>query len=336
MTDVARFSPSRVLAVALIGVGLLASSPAHAQATATTTMAESFFRQGQEKMAAGDYNAASDLFTRALKLDFTLGTLLNLAVCHEKQGKIATAWAEFSDVQARATRDNDTRRAEFARTHAVALEKSLHKIVIEVMTPAPGMRVSLDGTDLPREALGTALPLDPGEHHIDVVAEGRVPFVRKINLGPSGGTDRIEVTLDPVVVATSTSTPPVKLVTLPPPAAPSGNGQRIAGWIGIGLGAAGLGTAIAFGAQMASNTSRRDDLCPPGMPCASQAAFSADHTARVDRLWMFVSGGIGLAALGAGVGLVVASRRKPLTTSNVEVTPWMSTTSAGLSAHGVF
>ena len=104
----------------------------------------------------------------------------------------------------------------------------------------------------------------------------------------------------------------------------------------VGAGIVGLGVAVGMAAGMASNTSLRDQLCPPGTPCGNQDAYNADHTARVDRLAMFVSGGIGLAALGAGVGLLVVSRRKASPAKGVELTPVVSPTHAGLGLRGTF
>ncbi len=339
MTPAARSSLSRALGTVSIAIGLLAPSPARAQTT--DTIAEALFLKAQEKMAAHDVDGACELFAKSLKVDPALGTMLNLAACHEKQGKTATAWAEFAEAQASAKRAGDTQRAELARTHLTALEKTLPRIVIEIMTPTPGLRVSLDGTELPREAWGTALPLDPGDHRIEASAEGRAPFVRKITLGPSGGTDRIEVTLAPI---TPTTSAPAGPEPGPAPGAPAlakagTDPLWVGGWVSVGVGLAGLGTAVGMGVAMAHNVSQRDQLCPPGTPCSNQDAFSADHTARVDRLALFVSGGIGVAAVGAGVGLLVASRRKTSPTSptsRVELTPVVSPTHAGLGLRGTF
>jgi hypothetical protein len=173
----------------------------------------------------------------------------------------------------------------------------------------------LDGTELPREAWGAAIPLNPGEHRIEVSAAGRSPFVRTIHLEPRGGTDRIEVTLAPV-----------------PPIDP----RWVGGWVSVGVGAVGLGVAVGTGVAMASNVNLRNQLCPPGTPCANPAAYSADHTARVDQAAMFVSGGIGLAALGAGAGLLVMSRGKPSAPSHVALTPIVGPTRAGLGLRGTF
>ena len=278
-------------AVASIAIALLAPGLARAQSKDTT--AESLFTQAQERMAQRDLTAACDLFAKSLAVDAALGTLLNLAACHEKQGKTATAWSEFSAAEAQATRSGDGPRAQFARLHLAGLEKGLHRVVIEIMSPAPGMHVTLDGPDLAREAWGTALPLDPGEHRLDVVADAGRPFARNIDLGPSSGhrPHRGDAgagrRADPASGAALDRDPRAPR----PPLRPARAWMRPTGFAVGGLGVVGLGVAVAFGAEMANHTSARDRLCPPGTPCGDQSAFCADHAARVDQQWMFVSGG---------------------------------------------
>ena len=64
------------------------------------------------------------------RLDPKLGTLLNLAVCHEAQHKYATAWAEFTSAFTLAQRDGQRPRQEFARKRIQQLEGKLTHIVI--------------------------------------------------------------------------------------------------------------------------------------------------------------------------------------------------------------
>ena len=63
-----------------------------------------------------------------------MGTLLNLALCHEQIGKIASAWGEFRSVeqQARAAVPPNENRAKLAHDHAEALQPRLSRIKIIV------------------------------------------------------------------------------------------------------------------------------------------------------------------------------------------------------------
>src|SRR5262249_49768377 len=137
MTSAARSSLCRALGVASVAAGLL--SPTALRAQTAEPLAQALFLQAQERMAAHDVDGACDLFARSLRVERALGTLLNLARCHEKQGKTASAWAEFSEAEASAKRGGDTQRADLARTHLTSLEKAVPRILIAIANPAPGL-----------------------------------------------------------------------------------------------------------------------------------------------------------------------------------------------------
>ena len=361
-----RLPTALTIAFPVVLAAAVAPASARAQTSENTTIAESLFRDAQTKLAGGDVAAACDLFARSQRVEAALGTLLNLAACHERDGKTASAWTEFQNAISWAVRIGDHAREQYARAHAASLDKELHRVVIEVTEPTPGMQVRLDHAPLPREALGTAIPLDPGEHFIEVTASGKAPWVRKINLGPAAGTDRIEVTFEPL-----TSPAPEPPATLPPPsvidatappapapraepgafqapapvasavsvdASPAphhANGKRIAGFVVGGIGAVGVGAAVALGIATSQHASDRDTLCPPGNPCGSQKAFDEDHAARLDQQWTFVAGGVGIVALATGAYLILTSRdAPPSAASDLHVDATATAGGAALGLHG--
>src|SRR5689334_12832457 len=105
-------------------VGALAALPAvaMAQGSQNTLMAEALFEEAQKLMTAGKYAEACDKFAASQKLDPAVGTLLNLAACHEKMGKTATAWIEFSDAYGQSNKQGDKQRMQFAKSHMDSLE----------------------------------------------------------------------------------------------------------------------------------------------------------------------------------------------------------------------
>src|SRR4051812_32290570 len=133
----------RAISLALV----VAAAPAAAQDRAS---AEELFQLGKATMARHDYTKACGYFQASLSADFALGTLVNLALCHEESGKIATAWGEFRLLEERARKANppQTDRAELAHQHAEALRPRLSRIHI-VLSPAArahrGLAVKIDG-----------------------------------------------------------------------------------------------------------------------------------------------------------------------------------------------
>src|SRR5262249_51464465 len=104
--------------------------------------------------------------------DYALGTLLNLAACEERTGKLATAWGHYGELVERLPA-SDERRA-YAQERRAAIEPAIPRLTI-VLTrrPAPGTRVVRDGIELGAASLGVALPVDAGDHAIEASADDR-------------------------------------------------------------------------------------------------------------------------------------------------------------------
>ena len=72
-------------------------------------------------MTLQKYAEACAKFTKSQQLDPSAGTFINLALCHESEGKVATAWAEFNEALSQAVKDGRADREQAARDHIGAL-----------------------------------------------------------------------------------------------------------------------------------------------------------------------------------------------------------------------
>src|SRR5436189_4245413 len=77
-----------VIAAALMGLS--------ARAIAGPPAAEALFQEGRQLLEAGQVDEACLRLAESYWQEPASGTLLNLARCHQAQGKIATAWAEYA------------------------------------------------------------------------------------------------------------------------------------------------------------------------------------------------------------------------------------------------
>src|ERR1700687_4338451 len=126
-----------------------------------------------------------------------------------------------------------------------------------------GTIVTRDDVDLRGASIGTALPVDPGQHVIALAAPGR--FMRRYSVSLAAGqrlTLRAEVG-DPIVQN----------------GARTGGGRRAAGWTlgGVGLGALSAGAFL--GARALSERSASDALCTNGV-CRDQVALDQYEAAK--------------------------------------------------------
>ena len=113
--------------------------------------------------------------------------MLNVALCHEKEGRTATAWAEFTEALGIAKRDDRAQRVELAEAHIAALEPMLSRLIIEVppTSDLADLEIRRDGGLLRRAAWGTGMPVDPGEHQIEASSLGKTSWKQTVIVGAS-------------------------------------------------------------------------------------------------------------------------------------------------------
>ena len=256
------------IAAAVLVALLLAPGPANAQPTsAETALAETLYKQGRELMAEGKYAEACPKFAESYRLDPVTGTLLNLATCHETQGRLATAWSEFNDAISAARRDGREDRVRYAQEHLAAIEPKLSRLTITVAPDADleGLEITLNGSSIGRAALGVATPLDPGEHVITAGAPGKKEWSVTVKLETPGESKMVAVPAlerAPVPVVQPgpvlTSPPPLG----PPPAAdvrmerPTPTAVYVSGVITLALAA---GAAITSSMYVRDNGEKSED-----------------------------------------------------------------------------
>lgn len=146
--------------------------------------AEALFNEAIALQQRGQWRAACTRFEASYKLDPATGTLHNLADCHAKEGRLASAWAAYRQVADEAEHAVNARRLKLAREAAQALEPRLPRMVILVTEEArvPGLQVDRDGSVLVPELLGAPLPVDPGEHTIRAEAPGYAGWSAQVQL----------------------------------------------------------------------------------------------------------------------------------------------------------
>jgi hypothetical protein len=191
-----------VLARVRVGVAtlavLLASESAHAQGTDTDRqIAETLFEQGRALMDAKSYAEACPKLAESQRLDPGGGTLLNLALCHELEGKTATAQTEFKEALGQAARDGRADREELAREHLAGLDKRLVRIVVSASAAASGAKpdvvITLDSSKLSPAAWGVAIAVDPGEHRVVAEAPAGTRWQSIVDAREEGRTYRVDV-----------------------------------------------------------------------------------------------------------------------------------------------
>lgn len=253
-------------------------------------------------MDAGQFSEACPKLAESQRLDPATGTLLNLAVCHEKDGKLASAWTEYSGVVTAARREGRTERVGYAEERIRAIQPQLSRLVIELPKDhdVSGLEILLDATPVGRPALGVALPVDPGEHSVTARAPGKKSWQTTVSIptGPSSQSIVVPILED----APATASAPQAEAHTGDDGASDGSTQRVVGLGTAALGVVGVGLGSVFGfLAIDKNDQSNQDGCN-GNQC-SQAGADLRNEARGFGTASTVAFAVGGAALAGGLVL---------------------------------
>jgi len=301
--------------IALVVASLLAAPAALAQPKHDPAAADDLFTRGKELLAQGNWPEACAKFQASMELDPAVSTLLKIAKCHEREGKLALALHDYRAALAlNRTRPNQTeeRRAEleaFANAALAELEPRVPKLRVVVTNRPAGLKITRDGQELPLAALGEDLPVDPGT--VEVVAEAPSFKQEKRSVVlREGGKQEVSITLMPIETPSTAPPPPVTMSPNSEPArdrgVDSGSSRRTIGFVVGGVGIVGLGVAGWLGLQTMSKVSDSQQYCDASYRC-KQPGVDLINDARGTQTAGFIALGVGAVALGAGIYLVATS-----------------------------
>ena len=295
----------RVLSLAVACVAMAASTPASAQSQ-DEAASRTLFNQGRQLVKAGHYEEACGKFEAARALFRSPGVLLNLADCHERVGKTASAWTEFGDAADAAASAGRPRDADEARKRQSALESALCMVEVRVDAPAPDEIVKRGGTPLDHSTWNVAIPVDPGTLTFTAEAPGHRSWTASVDVTENGKTVTVRVPpLDGVAVqqarAPEAAPSPGRSGPLAETPGPDempgvGNGQRTVGWVVGGVGLAGMAAAgvVSFLARSQFDTAKGEQSSN-----ARQAATDSHQAGQLaDIATALVVGGGALTATG--------------------------------------
>ena len=325
---------------ALLALALTAGSPLAFARTDAEKAAQVLFVDGMKLMGQKRYGDACPKLAKSQELDPGMGTQFRLAECYEKLGRLASAYDQFTAVgdAARAARKPD--REAVARQRATALEGKLARLTIAVppaVAGLAGVKITRDGAPVEKRLWGMPIPVDAGDHAVNVEATGKKPWEGKATAADAAQVTVTVPSLDDVAPAATprAATPSRSLA----PAVALGVG----GALGLGLGGAfvALRAGKASDAHTLHDTIRAahgDCLGAPTSPFAKQCLALAGATSGGDTFGTasVIGFAVGGAALAGMTTYLLLPAPKPTTGAFVRWAPMVSAGAGGVGAWGAF
>lgn len=229
-----------LLAALLVPTSLMVpTSLARAQGDdAELAAARALFDEGIAAAREERWEAARSAFERSYAIAERPTTLLNLAGAQVQTGRLVEATESYRRFL--AEENAGPRQARYRRDAQQALadtERRLARLTIQVEGAREGDRVTLDARELPAEALGTELPVDPGSRTVALERGGATAAREVVTLAEG---ERRELSLRPSVDLRVSADP-----ALPPSGPAPAGGDDTGLFVGLGVGAAAVVIAVA-------------------------------------------------------------------------------------------
>lgn len=321
----------------LLGVtSALLSSTSFASAEDLTAVKE----RAQAELDTKNFAEACPLLAQVYTSDKRPESLVVLAECYEKAGKIASAYGAYALLVSLPDSPNTDALRSKARARYAELGPRRSTVTVR-LTPEqrriPGLRLRIDGRDLPPDTWDSPHPHDAGRALVTAEAPGKRPFSSAVDLAAEGASAVVDLSFDEGTGATKAPSGTVGSPT-PRGGAPRGSSYfvdettvgpyQVAGIATFATGTATLLTGFVIGLLAAADYNRSAANCYLGI-CADRAYVSAAEDARAKGDVGTVVGGVGAVLMASGAAFYFFAPR-PSRSQDFSVRP------AGLGAVGTF
>jgi hypothetical protein len=345
----------RLLATVPIALtcSVLGMPVAMAQSDADRAQARDLGQQGYAAMDAKDYAKAADLFKRADALFHAPTIMVGLARAEAHLGKYVEASEHYRKVVLEGAPPGAPQpirdAIDAAKKELGDAESHRAKATISVKGPDQPS-VTLDGAPMSQAALGVERLVNPGPHAVHVTATGWKDADQSFTVA-DGGTAQVAVQMEAGPAAAPAPAAPGADQT-PAPATPaaggdqtpapdttassSGSSLKTLGWIGIGVGGAGIVLGAVTGGLAAGKKSTASNSPCANGPCAQsdlttyQSDRSSYYTMGTISTIGFIAGGV-LAAGGAALLLFGPHGESQPAATAAWVSPFVGPGSAGIT-----
>ncbi|MEO7330460.1 MAG: hypothetical protein ABI193_17930 [Minicystis sp.] len=301
---------ARQIAAALsLGTALLSGSALADPTPEERAAARQMFTEGKELEKQKSWADALEKFRKVGAIKMTPQVRFHIALCEENVGHLVAAinGFELAAEEARSAGSSAAEVADNAPARAEALRKRVATLRLSISGKQISSKIMLDGSPLGKAAQDVTIPLDPGDHVIEVQdASGKSTFKKDLRVSEAG-SESVEITfadVEPVPSVSASAPPP------PPPLPPR---SRAPAYIAGGLGVALIVTSGVFYGLRAGTISELTDSCTDKVALTGCDPTKKDlaGTGATYGTVSAVTLGAGLAALGtAGVLFFVLGPRK--------------------------
>ncbi len=265
--------------------------------------AQALYERALELIQAKNYDEACPKLKEVTRLvPEGLGAKLTLAECYESQGKLASAWTQYTVVESMAARTGQADRQKAAGEKAAALRPRLAMLTIKVpeeVKQLPELTVERDGEAIGAAQFGEAIPIDAGKHKVQARARGKKAWETEPTIPADGAALSVDVPM-------LEDDPNAKSTEIPGQATAPDPGPTWLFPVGFAVGGTGVAALIVggvLGGLAISKDGEGDDACAGGLctPEANDAHLQAGTFADAST-GLLVAGGV-LAA--GGVLMVI-------------------------------
>jgi hypothetical protein len=227
--------------------------------------AQALYASATKLMDEGKYAEAREKLVEVTRLvPEGIGAQITLAQCDEDAGRYATAWSEYLAAEQAAQRKGQVARVERIDAKVDELTPKLSHLTIELpvgVRKLPGLEIARDGVGVEEAQWGDAIPVDAGDHRIDIRAPGKATVTMHVHVA-EGAVARV---VGPETLFDASSSP-----------GNSGSGPRPRPWqlpLGVATGGTGIVAAavgLGLGGAALSKVTAADRECSPDLQCSQQ------------------------------------------------------------------